>query len=104
MDEIKGFYKTAAWLKCRDGYIKHVGGLCERCLARGLIVPGYIVHHKCYLNAENITDPSITLNWDNLEYLCHECHNQEHFKEKNKKRFKIDGFGRVIPVESPLSR
>ena len=98
MNDTKSFYKTAAWLKCRDGYIKHVGGLCERCLARGLIVPGYIVHHKCYLNAENITDPSITLNWDNLEYLCHDCHNKEHFKESQKKRYKIDSFGRVTSL------
>ena len=100
MNETKGFYKTAAWLKCRDGYIKHVGGLCERCLARGLIVPGYIVHHKCYLNAENITDPSITLNWDNLEYLCKYHHNNEHFGEQKKRRFSIDANGKVIVNEN----
>lgn len=98
MNDTKSFYKTAAWLKCRAAYIKHVGGLCERCLARGLIVPGYIVHHKCYLTPENITDPSVTLNFDNLEYLCHECHNQEHFKEFQKKRYKIDSFGRVTSL------
>ena len=96
MNETKGFYKTRAWLKCRDGYIKHVGGLCERCLSRGLIVPGYIVHHKCYLTPENITDPSVTLNWDNLEYLCHDCHNKEHFKNHADQRYKLDDFGRVI--------
>lgn len=96
MNETKGFYKTRAWLKCRDAYIKHVGGLCERCLSRGLIVPGYIVHHKCYLTPENITDPNVTLNWDNLEYLCHDCHNKEHFKEKYKKRYTIDQYGKVI--------
>ena len=98
MNDTKSFYKTAAWLKCRAAYIKHVGGLCERCLARGLIVPGYIVHHKCYLTPENITDPSVTLNFDNLEYLCHECHNQEHFKEVQKKRYKFDDYGRVTSL------
>ena len=95
MEETKGFYKTAAWLKCREAYIKSVGGLCERCLAEGKIVPGYIVHHKIHLTPFNVTDPSITLNFDNLEYLCHDCHNKEHFKEQIVKRYKIDEYGNV---------
>lgn len=98
MEETKGFYKTAAWLKCRAAYIKYVGGLCERCLAEGKIVPGYIVHHKCYLTPENITDPSITLNFDNLEYLCHDCHNKEHFKDEYTKRYKISSDGTVMAL------
>ena len=95
----RAFYKSTAWQRCRDSYIKSVGGLCERCLADGLIVPGYIVHHKCYLTPENIKDPSITLNFDNLEYLCHVCHNKEHFKEAYEKRYKIDESGavRILP-------
>ena len=98
-DYAKTFYKSAAWLHCRDGYIKSVGGLCERCLAKGLIVPGYIVHHKCYLTPDNINDPDVSLNWLNLEYLCHECHNQEHFKEKFEKRYTIlaDGSVAILP-------
>lgn len=95
----KQFYKSQAWIKCRKAYIKSVGGLCERCLAKGLIVPGYIVHHKCYLNSDNINDPSITLDWNNLEYLCHECHNQEHFKEKYNKRYVINADGSVVAAE-----
>lgn len=91
----RAFYKSRAWLKCRDSYIKSVGGLCERCLAEGLIVPGYIVHHKCYLTPENIKDPSITLNFDNLEYVCQPCHNAIHFKEEYRKRYKINPDGSV---------
>ena len=95
-DYAKAFYKSTAWQKCRAAYIKSVGGLCERCLAEGKIVPGYIVHHKCYLTPENITDPAVSLNWSNLEYLCVEHHNQQHFKEEQKKRYTIDEYGRVI--------
>ncbi len=95
MEETKGFYKTAAWLKCREAYIKSVGGLCERCLAEGKIVPGYIVHHKIHLTPFNVTDPSITLNWDNLEYVCLDHHNQIHFKQQTAKRYKIDEHGNV---------
>ena len=91
----KQFYKSQAWIKCRESYIASVGGLCERCLAKGLIVPGYIVHHKCYLTPQNILDPSITLNFSNLEYLCQDCHNKEHFKEEYTRRYKIKADGSV---------
>ena len=58
------FYKTAAWVNCRKAYLAKVGGLCERCLAKGLIVPAEIIHHKIRLNENNITDPSVTLNFE----------------------------------------
>lgn len=45
----KWFYNSTTWKKCREGYIKSVNGLCERCLDKGMIVPGKIVHHKVYL-------------------------------------------------------
>lgn len=48
-------------------------GLCVRCGR-----PGEIVHHKIYLTPENIDDPNITLNEDNLELLCRDCHAMEH--------------------------
>ena len=97
-EQAKQFYKSQAWAKCRAAYIASVGGLCERCLAKGLIVPGYIVHHKCYLNSDNINDPSVTLDWRNLEYLCFTCHQQEHFKNKYDKRYEIDKNGNVIAI------
>lgn len=72
------FYKSAAWQSCRDGYIQHRqavdGGLCERCHDQ----PGYICHHTIWLTPQNITDPTIVLNWDNLEYVCKDCHDAEH--------------------------
>ena len=75
----KPFYKSVRWQRCRDAYIKSVNGLCENCLVKGKIVPGYIVHHKIELTPDNINDPMVTLCWDNLEYVCHECHNKIHF-------------------------
>lgn len=91
----KAFYKSKEWERCRAGYIKYVGGLCERCLRRGDIVPGLIVHHKCYLTPENITDPATTLSYDNLELLCLDCHNKEHIS-KREQRYTIDANGKVI--------
>lgn len=58
--------------------ITRSNGLCERCKARGIYKPGYIVHHKEYITPGNISNPNITLNLDNLEYVCEDCHNKEH--------------------------
>jgi 5-methylcytosine-specific restriction endonuclease McrA len=48
---------------------------CERCGRLAVIC-----HHKTYLTPQNWRDPNVALNWDNLEALCMDCHNQEHFK------------------------
>ncbi len=86
------FYDTVAWQRCRDGYIASVFGLCERCGR-----PGYIVHHKQPITDANVDDPNITLNWDNLEYLCLECHNREHFgTEPTREDVCFDAFGQLI--------
>lgn len=94
--EQQAFYGSRTWKRCRSEYKKSVGGLCERCKAKGLIEPGYIVHHKQYVNARNITDPNILLNFDNLELLCMSCHNAEHGRNKVTKRYIIDEAGRVF--------
>ena len=93
----KAFYQGQAWKDCREVYRKSKSGLCERCLAKGLIVPGVVVHHKKYLTPENINDPSVTLNFENLELVCRACHEEEHssLSHKAKKRYNGDAFGRV---------
>ena len=88
------FYGSPEWKACRVAYKKMRGGLCERCLKQGLFVPGEIVHHKTYINANNITDPQILTDFRNLELLCRKCHAEEH--ERCRKRYKIDGFGHVL--------
>ena len=93
-DFSREFYSSKRWAACREAYRAHVGHLCERCLKKGLIVPGAIVHHKVYLTPENINDPSVTLNFDNLALLCREHHAEEH--KRNIKRYSIDENGRVV--------
>ena len=85
------FYKSWPWIKCQRAYKESKGGLCERCWAKGLIVPGAEVHHKIRLTPENLSDPSIALNWDNLELLCNDCHKEEH----SKRRWRVDELGHV---------
>lgn len=91
----KNFYRRKVWKTCRDSYMAQQGGLCERCLKRGLIVPADIVHHKIYLTEESYQDPSVALNFDNLEALCRDCHNKEHFKKETEKRWRVED-GRLI--------
>ena len=75
----KSFYNSSPWLRCRESYISKVHGLCEHCLDRGEHIPGYIVDHIEEITPENINDPYITLNHDNLQYLCLACHNTKTF-------------------------
>ena len=69
------FYGSGAWKRCRREFAKARGNMCERCYRKGLVVVGtrerpLEVHHKIRLTPENIGDPDITLNWDNMELLC----------------------------------
>lgn len=91
------FYSSQAWSDCRAAYVKYRGGLCERCMAKGQIVPGEIVHHKIHLTPKNIDDSMVSLNFDNLELLCRECHCDEH--DITKRRYKVDELGRVTGRE-----
>ncbi len=101
-ETIAYFYTTRAWRKARRSYIAERGGLCERCLARGLIVPGEEVHHKIKLTPANLSNPAISLDWNNLQLLCKDCHMEEH-QEHAPSRWRVDELGRV-EIDPPLSR
>lgn len=77
-DFARSFYHSKQWKTTRDAYVKSAHGLCERCWKRGIAKRGEIVHHKRHLTPSNISDASVTLNFDNLELLCRECHAIEH--------------------------
>lgn len=79
------FYKSSKWLKLRSWYIKTVYGLCERCGE-----PGRILHHKILLTPYNINDPEVSLNPENLIYVCKDCHETLH-------HVPFDAEGRPVP-------
>lgn len=89
--EVERFYTTRAWRRCRDTFLASRGGLCEVCLKKGLIEPATDVHHKIHLTADNVGNPEISLNPDNLMALCEECHQEQH----RTKRWRCDALGRV---------
>lgn len=82
----KTFYKSKAWQKCSQCYMQSVNYVCERC---GGVAS--ICHHRKYLTPENINDPVVALNWENLEALCIDCHNREHMQKHNKVIFDDNG-------------
>lgn len=88
------FYHSTEWERCRADYLKSVNGMCERCKAKGIYEPARVVHHKIYLTEENYREPSVSLNFKNLEALCQDCHNREH--HRNDKRYEIGPGGELI--------
>ena len=80
--ELVAFYGTSKWKKCRAKY-KSLHPVCERCEAAGIIKRTERIHHKIYLTPQNFRDPEVSLNFDNLEALCFDCHQAEHNKLKD---------------------
>lgn len=72
-DYAKSFYQSKAWRETSRLYMSSKHYICERC---GGV--GRICHHRKYITPYNINNPNITLSLDNLECLCHDCHQQEH--------------------------
>lgn len=104
----KPFYNSKAWKAARASYIAQRmlvdGGMCEVCGIRA----GFIVHHCEELTQENISDTSVSLDFDNLLYACKDCHDrfEGHFLNFHKKnsgnRVEFDSDGQPLPPYSHL--
>ena len=94
------FYSSKAWQDCRNEYMKRAHHLCENCLRKGIYKPAEIVHHVIELDPITIENPEIALNFDNLEAVCRDCHNELHenrgrwAKVNEKKRERRDASNR----------
>lgn len=76
--ESKRFYNSNAWKAVRASKLQ-ADPICERCEKEGRVTRADLVHHKLELR----DFPELGLSLDNLESLCHACHNLEH---KGKRR------------------
>lgn len=84
------FYMTGKWKACRKAYMAKHHYICERCGR-----PADVVHHKIPLCGTDYYDnPEKCFGEDNLECLCHQCHNREH----RKKQAVADGY--IIDMET----
>ena len=90
-EAIRRFYKSDDWKLARTIKIASVGGRCEKCGAIGTEV-----HHIIHLTPDNVKDPKISINQDNLMLLCNECHNKEHERFTSKKDYSFDADGNMV--------
>lgn len=75
---IKSFYASETWINFRLGLITERGNRCQRC---GKIIPkstDIIAHHKIELTPENVRDHTISLNPEEVDLVCFDCHNEIH--------------------------
>ena len=90
-DKIRKFYKSDKWKIARAIRIAAASGLCEQCGAIGTEV-----HHKVHLTPENVDDPNVSINQDNLILLCKDCHNKEHERFTDTKHYRFDSDGNMV--------
>lgn len=65
----EAFYHSKQWKAVRREVLRRDHYTCHDCYARASEV-----HHVIELDTENINDPKIALNPDNLMSLCWSCH------------------------------
>jgi 5-methylcytosine-specific restriction endonuclease McrA len=66
----KAFYKSKQWQAVRREVLRRDLYMCQDCKVNR----AEEVHHIQEITPENIGDPNITLNPNNLTSLCHTCH------------------------------
>ena len=80
----KNFYNSYRWRRCAKAYAESKLYICERCHGLKSINKAdgtrqrWVVHHKKPLNQNNINNDAVAYGWDNLMFLCIECHNAIH--------------------------
>lgn len=89
-------YKSKRWQKLRKQKVL-LNPWCERCSEKGIYTSTEIVHHKEYITNKNYMYDDVFFNIDNLESLCRECHNKEHFK--NEEEYYFDENGDIVEYE-----
>lgn len=102
------FYNSKLWNEVKNNVWLKQNLLCNRC-GKPVYVDGLsdwipkenrrtgIVHHIVYLNDTNIYDDNLTINEDNLEGLCKDCHEKEHHKNiSTRNGYMFDDEGNLI--------
>lgn len=88
---IHRFYRSDTWKMARAIKIASAGGCCEKCGDVGIEV-----HHIIHLTPQNVSDPNISINQENLMLLCNACHNKEHGRFEGKAEYTFDAEGNLI--------
>lgn len=76
--ELHSFYCSVKWRRFRSMIIAERGPVCAKC---GKIMVNPLdceLDHIKELTPENVNDTKISLNPDNVQILCHACHDKKH--------------------------
>lgn len=97
------FYKSKEWRQVRKYCLMRDKYLCRICHNK----PAEVVHHIKHLTEDNVNNPAISLNPDNLISICSACHFEEHRGEHSGGRkahedidipqYTFDENGQLIP-------
>jgi len=96
-DFARWLYVSKAWRELRFNLIIERGPVCQRCSEVVIDTSKLIAHHRIPLSPANINDINITLNQENIEIICFDCHNVEH------RRYGCNKHNVYIVYGSPLS-
>lgn len=80
--EDAAFYHTTAWRKLRKWFIQQ-HPFCVECKRKGRTTPAQVVDH-----ITPISQGGAKLDQDNLQPMCHRCHNAKSAREKNNNKGK----------------
>ena len=67
------FYHSKQWRELRNIVMREHGGLCAQCARLGMTVPADVVDHIVPISV----DWEARLKRENLQPLCHSCHNKK---------------------------
>lgn len=84
MDKLHQFYTSKAWRDFAYTLKIKANGQCQRCEKNIIDFKYLIAHHKENITEENINNIKISLDPNNIEIICHDCHNKEHRRFGNK--------------------
>lgn len=89
MDRLHQFYCSKAWRTLAYKLKVERGGKCERTGEIFADLSQLIGHHKIELTEDNVDDPNVSLNPDNIEIISFKEHNKEHRRFGNKQKVYI---------------
>lgn len=76
---LHSFYCSVKWRRFRDTILAERGPVCAKC---GKVIANpldcELDHHPIELTPDNVNDPNVSLNPDNVQILCHACHDKKH--------------------------
>lgn len=89
MDKLHSFYVAKQWRDLAYRLKVERGGKCERTGEIFADMSQLIAHHKIALTEDNVDNPAISLNPDNIEIISFEEHNKEHRRFGHRKQVYI---------------